>query len=69
MIGALLTLVVGVYLVLISGVLSGFASALTPTPREPYGIPSIVPGVTIIACLVPARRAARVDPLQALRSN
>jgi hypothetical protein len=60
LIGAMLTLAVGVYLVLISGVLSGFASALTPTQREPYGIPSIVPGVTIVACAAAALLFASV---------
>ena len=32
-------------------------------------VPEILAVVTAIACVVPARRAARVDPLKVLRAN
>jgi hypothetical protein len=54
LIGAMLTLAVGVYLVLLWGVVSGFTSAMTvrqtvtPVSVEPW-IPSPAPGVVMIA--------------------
>jgi hypothetical protein len=72
LIGAFLTLAVGVYLVLISGVLSGVASGVnfagslwqlgnaSVSHGEPYGGPSIVPGVTIVASAAAALPFASV---------
>ncbi len=61
----------GVALSLAAGRL--FASllvAVTPTDLPTYcGVIALVTGVSLAACAIPARRAARVDPVVALRQE
>jgi putative ABC transport system permease protein len=50
--------------------LSTFLFGVTPFDAASFlAVPFILAMVAVVACLVPARRAARVDPLQALRAN
>jgi putative ABC transport system permease protein len=48
--------------------LSSYLYGITPTdPVTFVAVPVLVMGVTLLACVVPARRAARIDPMAALR--
>jgi ABC-type antimicrobial peptide transport system permease subunit len=64
-----LALGVGASLVLMRG-LQALLFEITPTDPTTLGVVSMVlAGVSFAACLAPARRAMRVDPVEALRSS
>jgi predicted permease len=53
-----------------SRVLSGFLFGVTPSdPAVFVAVPALLGFVALGACLIPARRASRVDPVEALRSE
>ena len=50
--------------------MSSFLYGVSPTDAFTYTVVAlIVVGVAAIACVVPARRAARIDPVIALRGD
>jgi predicted permease len=53
-----------------SGVVTSLLFGLSPVDAVTYGVvPLILLTVTLLASLVPARRATRIDPVQALRAE
>ena len=53
-----------------SRVLAGFLFGVTPTDASVFvSVPAVLGIVALGACVIPARRAARVDPVTALRSE
>jgi predicted permease len=53
-----------------SRVLAGFLFGVTPTDLAVFvSVPAVLGIVALGACVIPARRAARVDPVTALRSE
>jgi len=53
-----------------SRVLAGFLFGVTPLdPTVFVAVPALLGAVALGACLLPARRAARVDPVTALRAE
>ncbi len=56
--------------VLAGGIFQGFVVGTSPyDPSILIGIPAILAAVMIAACWIPARRAARIDPITALRQE
>jgi putative ABC transport system permease protein len=54
--------------ILVSRLLTRFLYGITPNDPAPYGVAiMVVGGVALAACAIPAWRAARVDPMVALR--
>jgi ABC-type antimicrobial peptide transport system permease subunit len=62
---------IGVGLVIaVRGTLKDFVVGASPTdPTTLIGVPLILAAVMAIACWVPAKRAASIDPTQALRQE
>jgi ABC-type antimicrobial peptide transport system permease subunit len=54
----------------VSSLFTSLVFGVTPTSPSVYvGVAALLAIVGIVAALVPARRAARLDPLQALRTE
>jgi ABC-type antimicrobial peptide transport system permease subunit len=69
----LATLGLGVGIVLALGVTRVLGSTLQGvSPRDPavfVGVAAVLGAAALVACWIPARRAARVDPLVAMRAD
>jgi putative ABC transport system permease protein len=51
-------------------VLSAFLDGVCPNDLVTFvALPIVIIGAAAVACLVPSRRAAKVDPLTALRAG
>ena len=71
MLPALVGLAVGLLLALaVTRVMSGLLYGVTPHDVATlFGVAVVLAGATLVANYIPARRAARVDPLVSLRAE
>jgi putative ABC transport system permease protein len=65
---AVLTLALGIGAYAVTRVMSNLLFQVTPTDIATFiAVPAILLVVALVACLIPARRATKVDPLITLR--
>src|SRR5262249_49105849 len=56
----------------LSAITSVFVNAFNVTTHDPLliaGAPVLMAGIAMVACYLPARKSAKIDPLQALREE